>query len=287
VRPEVCQLPQAKVATWGGFVFINPDPNATQTLEEYMGPEMIAHYAKTKLQNRYKQADVVKVIRANWKVTQEAFLEGYHTIATHPQLLLSGGDLADLRFDVFGNWARLGHAGVTASSPQRGIIASEEQALEAWRGAADMMKDYLRDLIGDEVEQYSDMELNEMSFNNLFPNFSPWGGWGRIAYRFRPNGDNHEECLMQVMLLAPWPEGKPKPPPRPQRFLGPDDHWTEAQELGNLAKIFEQDVGNIPSVHRGLKAKQPAHVWYSAYQESVIRNFHETYEKALGLADGE
>ena len=92
---------------------------------------------------------------------------------------------------------------------------------------------------------------------------------------------------MQAMLLAPWPEGKPKPPPKKQRFLGPDDHWTEAPELGGLAKIFEQDCGNIPQVQKGLKTKQPPYTWYSGYQESIIRNFHRLYDERLGLGDGE
>ena len=286
VRDDVAQLPGAKVATWAGFVFINPDPNS-MSLEEYMGPEMLAHYAKQKLENRYKQADVIKVIRANWKATQEAFLEGWHSVATHPQLLIAGGDVGDVRFEIFGRWARMGHMGTGGSSPHRGIIKSEESAVESFHQTADFMREYLRTLIGDEVENLSDAELNEQSFSNLFPNFSPWGGFARIVYRFRPNGDNHEECLMHVTMLAPWPEGKPKPPPHPQRFIGPDGHWTEAPELGDLAKIFEQDSGNIPQVQRGMKTKQPPYVWLAGYQESVIRNFHTLYAKQLGLAEGE
>lgn len=284
--PAVACLPQAKVATWGGFVFINPDPEAG-SLEEHMGPEMLQHYAKIKLQNRYKQAHAVKVIRANWKVAMEAFLESYHTIATHPQLLLGGGDLADTRYDVFGNWGRLGHVNISVSSPQRGIIAPKERAIEAYRAMADFHRAYLRGLIGDEVEQYSDAELNEQTFNNLFPNFSPWGGWARIVYRFRPHGDNPNECLMDIMLLAPWPEGKPKPPARPTRRLGPDESWTNAPELGTLAKIADQDTANMLAVQKGLKAKSPDYIWYSSYQESIIRNFHTLYERKLGLKDGE
>jgi phenylpropionate dioxygenase-like ring-hydroxylating dioxygenase large terminal subunit len=280
VREDVAELPQAKVATWAGFVFINPDPDSI-SFEDYAGPEMLAHYQKIKLQNRYKQADVTKVIRANWKVTQEAFLEGWHSLATHPQLLLYGGDLADLRFDVFGNWSRLGHAGTMGASPHRGLIPSPEKRLEQYYAAADFNRTYLHGLIGDEVEQYSDAELNEQSFNNLFPNFSPWGGWARLVYRFRPNGDNHEECLMQVMLLAPWPEGKPKPPPRAARFLDADECWTAAPELGSIAKIFQQDCGNMAQVHIGLKTKQPPYIWFSEYQESVIRNFHRIYENKI------
>ena len=98
-------------------------------------------------------------------------------------------------------------------------IATIEQALEQYRAGADANRDYLRGLIGDEVEQYSDAELNDSGYNSLFPNFSPWSGWARIVYRFRPNGDNPDECLMQVMLLSPWPEGKEKPAPVPPAAL--------------------------------------------------------------------
>ena len=56
-------------------------------------------------------------------------------------------------------------------------------------------------------------------------------------------------------------------------------------ELGTLAKIFEQDCGNVPQVHLGLKTKQPPYVWYSGYQEAAIRNFHRNYERALGLGE--
>ena len=286
VREEVSHLPEAKVATWGGFIFINPDPDAI-SFEEYAGPAMMQHYAKMKLESRYKQAHVGRIIRANWKLMMEAFLEAYHSIATHPQLLLAGGDLTETRYDVFGNWSRLGHIGVSGSNPLRGMLISPEQSLEIFRGMADFNKTYLQSLIGDEVEKFSDAELVEQTFNNLFPNFSPWGGWARIVYRFRPNGDNPEECLMEAMLLAPWPEGTPKPAPVKLRMLERDEPWVTAEELGSLARIFDQDCGNVPDTQRGLKAKSDPHVIYSAYQESIIRAFHDKYEQLLELAEGE
>ena len=286
VKEEVSHLPECKVAAWGGFVFINPDPDAI-SFEEYAGPEMLEHYRKLKLENRYKQAHVGRVIKANWKLMMEAFLEAYHSIATHPQLLLSGGDLSDTRYDVFGNWSRLGHMGASGSSPQRGIIVSDEKSLEIYRMMADFNRGYLQSLIGDEVEQYSDAELVEQTFNNLFPNFSPWGGWARIVYRFRPNGSNPDECIMEAMLLAPWPKDQPKPPASPLRMLGEDEPWVTADELGTLARIFDQDCANVPPTHEGLKTKRPPTIIYSTYQESIIRGFHDKYEKLLGLKEGE
>lgn len=282
VREDTSRLPAAKVETWAGFVFINPDPEA-EPLQDYLGPVMMEHYRKFKFQNRFKQAHVRRVMRANWKVVQEAFMEAYHVIATHPQLMLSGGDSANNRYDVFGNWGRAGHLGISSISPQRDIWKSQEEQLAEHRFIADMNGNFLREVIGDEVDQYSDAELNDGSFNNLFPNLHPWGGWARIVFRFLPNGSNPAESLMDVMMLAPWPEGKPKPPAAKVRILSPDEAWTNAPELGSLAKIIDQDCMNLPFVQEGLKAKQPPYIWYSAYQEGKIRHFHSLYKQWMEM----
>jgi phenylpropionate dioxygenase-like ring-hydroxylating dioxygenase large terminal subunit len=284
VRDDVAQLPAAKVATWAGFVFINPDPDA-EPLEDFLGPVMMAHYEKFKFQNRYKQAHVQRVMAANWKVTQEAFMEGYHVIATHPHLMLNGPDSAELRYDVFGNWGRAGHVSAGNPSAQRGMIKSPEQSLAEFQAMADANREYLRGLIGEEVEQFSDAELNDGAFNDLFPNLHPWGGWARIVFRFRPYGDNPDACLMDVIFLAPWPEGKEKPPPAPVRRLAPDQSWCDAPELASLARIIEQDVLNVSKVQMGLKMKDPPYIWYSAYQEGKIRNFHENYDRWIGISE--
>jgi phenylpropionate dioxygenase-like ring-hydroxylating dioxygenase large terminal subunit len=283
VRETVRQLPRVQAATWAGFVFINPDP-AAASLEEFLGPTMMDHYRKYNLQNRYKQAHVQKIVPSNWKVVMEGFMEGHHLSATHPQFVAISGDLANQRFDVFGNWGRCDHLR-TFGSPQRGIYFTPEEILGFYRAAADAERERSRAMIGDEVDQYSDAELNDGGFHHLFPNINPWSGWTRITFRYRPHGDNPDESIMDVMLLAPWPAGKPKPPPAKLRKLGVNDSWTQAPELLSLSKILDQDIGNMPSVQAGLKIKQPPYIWYSAYQESIIRNFHRNYDKALGLTE--
>lgn len=283
VRDDVARLPETQVGTWAGFVFINPDLEAG-SLEEFIGPEALDFYRKSKLENRFKQAHVQKIVRANWKILYEAFMESYHVIATHPHQMWLTGDFANARYDVFGNWGRSGHF-QPEGSPQRGIpISADEDMLAEYRANADRQREVLRSQIGDEVDCLSDAELNDGgSFNNLFPNSMPWGGFSRITFLFRPNGDNPEESIMDIMLLAPWPEGHPKPPSAKLRKLGADEPWADAPELLSLSKITDQDVANVPLVHAGLKAKEPPYIWFSAYQEGKIRKWHELYEQALGI----
>jgi hypothetical protein len=152
---------------------------------------------------------------------------------------------------------------------------------------ADGQRTLIQALTGEDLSAWSDAELwgGVSPFNDFFPNFHPWGGWARIVFRFRPHGDNPEETLMDTYLLAPWPKDKPRPAPAKPRRLGFDDPWTMAPELLSLSKIIDQDVLNLPLLHRGVKAKSPPYVWLSAYQEMKIRNFHRIYEETLGLAD--
>lgn len=83
-------LREIKVGCWGGFVYINPDPDA-EPLAEYLAPmpAFIDPFEFEKL--RYRWYVSVK-LPCNWKVALEAFNEGYHVAATHPQLLEMCGD---------------------------------------------------------------------------------------------------------------------------------------------------------------------------------------------------
>ena len=78
-------LPEIQVATWAGFVFINPDADC-EPFEDFLG-DMASHFEGWDLANRYKQAHIAKVIDCNWKISQEAFCEAYHTNATHPNIV--------------------------------------------------------------------------------------------------------------------------------------------------------------------------------------------------------
>jgi len=278
LNPEQLSLPEARVGLWGGMVFINPDPGC-MPLEEFLGESMIKQFEKFELEKRWKQVHVARVIDANWKLTYEAFNEGWHVVATHPQVLLAGADSANNHYDVFGNFARGNGNPVQGTSAHRGIIQTPEEAATERRESAAAMRDYLRTVIGDNVDIYSDTEMLDQYFNALFPNLHPWGGWARIVFRFRPYGDNPERSIMEVIYLAPWPEGKPKPPAAQIHWV--ENSWCDAPELGSLARIIDQDMYNLPKVQRGLKTKPDGHVYLSNYGDSFIRNFHQIYDRML------
>lgn len=69
---------------FAGFVFINLDRNPS-SFDDYIAPvrEMLENLAIGEMRNYWWKA---LPIPSNWKVAQEAFFEGYHVPATHPQL---------------------------------------------------------------------------------------------------------------------------------------------------------------------------------------------------------
>ena len=76
-------LPEARVGVWGGFVFINFDPNC-EPLESYLEilPE---HFKAFALEDRYKAVHVAKIMPCNWKLAMEAFVEAFHVRSAHPR----------------------------------------------------------------------------------------------------------------------------------------------------------------------------------------------------------
>jgi hypothetical protein len=129
------------------------------------------------------------------------------------------------------------------------------------------------------VQELTDAELADSFYYTVFPNFHPWGAYNRIVYRFRPAGNDPDRCSMEVMYLSPF-RGR-RPPPARIHWLGEDESWTNAPELGFLARVFDQDTANLANVQRGLHAAQHSHVTFGAYQETKLRHFHALLERAV------
>ncbi len=357
VSAQTHSLPPVQVDLWGGFVFINPDENA-RPLKEFLG-DINRHFQPIPFERRYKSVHVAKKLRCNWKAAQEAFMEAYHVVATHPTLLPVMGD-ANSKYDVFGNMSRaispngllsphvnpamvadkvegataytkirhalsgniyerlnLGRVKVTARNGKIGIFDEAARHLEGeldhadiqmcnWVGGplvegmenepdattvgpvpdrrkaeADTQRAFWRDKLGTEVDQVSDAEFVDTIYYNVFPNISPWGCFNPIFYRFRPNGDNPEECIHEIMLMMPVPKGEERPAPAKIHWLDFDDDYVDAPELGMLAKVFNQDVVNLPHVQKGMKSIKSQQIVFANYGETKIRHFHKLLEEWL------
>lgn len=303
---EDLTLPEAQVDTWGGFVFINMDLEAPP-LAHYLGV-LPAHFSVWRLEDRYKAAHVAKRIPCNWKVAQEAFMESFHVIATHPQILGVIAD-ANAQYDVYGDHVNRNLSAFAAPSPHLGRTPPSEEeiargmlemyghpeALDALRRAAPEAD--ARTLVGEinrralgrsdgrDYSQVSDAELLDALVYNVFPNFSPWGGVApNIVYRWRPDGREVNACVMEVMFLRPVPSGRPRPAPAALHWLGDDEPWASAPELPILGAVIDQDMDNMPAVQAGLVASANGRVQLASYQESRIRHFHRTLDRYLATA---
>jgi len=289
VATDDFHLPEVKVGTWGGFVFINPDPDAAP-LEEFVA-DLAEQFATWDLACYYTEARIAKIIHANWKIAQEAFCEAYHVNATHPQIMPYLGD-TNSQVDIWDNCARVITPGGTPS-PNLDWQPTDDQMLRAMMDvrvdqdlpvglppghtprsfAAEMARARWRPVVGDRVDQMSDAEMMDSLDYTLFPNFHPWGAFNRIVYRFRPNGSDHRSSIMEVLFLSPF-EGE-RPPPAPVHWLGPDETFTDAPELGMLGKVFNQDLFNMANVQLGLETTFKPGITLGDYQESKVRWLHQ------------
>ncbi len=308
LKPEEMALPEAEVARWGGYIFLREESGGP-SLEEFLAP-LPEHFKRWRHEECTTVIWVGKEVPANWKVTAEAFMEAWHTIITHPQLLpFTGdsnsaywhwGDNVNVNLVPFGvlsphvdpagkseQWivdefikfnGRSADNYDPAADPYAVDVPAGTTAREAL-GAA-MRKAYT-DQTGYSHEDATDSELLDALVYNVFPNFAPWGGYmPNVVYRWRP-GKTPDTCLMEVRILSRGKKGQSIPRGVPMHYLRLDQKWTEAEELGGLGAVLEQDMDNLPFVQEGLHCSKTGKVQLADYQELRIRQFHNTLNKYL------
>jgi phenylpropionate dioxygenase-like ring-hydroxylating dioxygenase large terminal subunit len=289
------------VALWSGWVFVNlaADP---VPFEAYAA-RLVAHFAEWPLDQRYVQFHASKVVPTNWKVCMEAFIESYHVIDTHPQILEFTAD-ANTEYSVWPGDPHVNrminafavqsphldpmteqevadaHLGYFARLPA-GTVDVPEGAT-ARQAAADVMRSVLSRTTGVDLSGITDCEALDAIEYYLFPNFAPWAGpLQSLVYRWRPNGDDPESCIMDVYRLVPFPAGTERPAPARHTHLGVDQPWSDAPGMGGLADIFAQDMANLPRVQRGLHTSGKPGVTLGNYQEIRIRHIHLALDRYI------
>ncbi len=294
---EDLRLPEVKVGSWQGFIFIN-FANECEPLETYL-ENIPSHFLHFPLENRFTTAYVAKIMPANWKVVQAAFLEAYHSLATHPQILPFTGDI-NSQYDIYGRHNRM-ITPFAVASPHLRNQKNEQAIAEAmikFGGAdpetvklpegmtartfiAEASRKMMYEQLNVNCSEVSDCEMLDAISYFIFPNFMSWPGIrAPIQFRFRPNGNDPDSSIMDVRLLQPCPIGE-KPTAAPIRWLQSEENWSDASELGALGPVFDQDSSNLARIQKGLKTLVKPSIILAQYQESRINHFHQVLQAQL------
>ena len=291
-------LPEARVGTWGGFVFINFDHEG-EDLDSYL--EILPdHFKHFDLENRYKAIHVGKVMPCNWKLCAEAFIEAYHVPYAHPQSLPYYGD-SNTQYDT---WPGVRHINRMISaqavpSPSLGEGFDPEKTIslmerdtpfyksslprEKDQSPRDRFASIARDKIskssGRDVSGVSDAVALDLIQYSVFPNFVQFGGVGLAAgYRFRPHGDDPERSIMEMFFLFPKAEDGSHPTPAETVWLSEEEPWSTVEAMGSAAMVVDQDTDNLMRIQKGLRTSRKPGATLANYQESRIRHFHQTLD---------
>jgi phenylpropionate dioxygenase-like ring-hydroxylating dioxygenase large terminal subunit len=307
VTDEAYRLPEAKIGRWGGFLFINPDPNAGP-LEDALGV-LPKHFSAREAEGRYTVAGFRKRMRGNWKQAQEAFLEAYHVIVTHPQILGYNGDTTT-RYDVWDDGKSQVSRSITPAAVPSGHLGDDasirraaEQSLETFALAmpgvplppiqspengraevAEWRRGTMGPALGVDFSKCSDSYMLDATQYFMFPNFWPWWGEGLpLTYQFTPYKSDPNACVMEVRLTLPAPENAPRPRAAGLVDIDFDTPISSVPEMGIMASIFDQDFSNIPLVQLGVQAtvNGDAPITLGRYQETRIRAFHDMLERKI------
>jgi phenylpropionate dioxygenase-like ring-hydroxylating dioxygenase large terminal subunit len=290
-------LPEARVGTWQGFVFINIDTDA-MPLEDYLAP-LPEHAAHAELQDRYVALHVQKELPCNWKVASEAFVESYHTPVTHSQLQKGTGDI-NTQYDTFSDHVNRLFSLAGVASPTVGPGVSQQEILDTMvlgesldgglkvppgGSARKVMAEFFKGVLkagGKDVDRRSVSEIIDTVGYFVFPNghffLAPSFP---ICYRFRPLGMDPTRALFDLLLLAPLPNGV-RPPPCEAVRIGINDSYTTVPGIDHaLGVIFDQDTGNMGWMQEGMGASRRKGATLANFQESRIRHIHRTLSKYL------
>jgi phenylpropionate dioxygenase-like ring-hydroxylating dioxygenase large terminal subunit len=288
-RDDIDLVP-VQCETWGGCAWINLDvdaPPLRQCIEPFA--TVMDAWKLASMQAEWWYAFRLPV---NWKLAEEAFMEQYHVLETHPQLRIPGRYPAkDGTFDPKGfvaselHYLRVmseGMAGMVHATDVRvaegmsdlELPADPALARDTWdRTLNDAVVDWHRTR-GADIPDLNELEAAGMNepMGYCFPHFFVLPMYSSASsYRFRPLGP--EETLMEIWSLTRRPEGDgrdPLPPPEPWECDDP-----------RVPPIPTQDFSNLPRQQKGLHSRSFEFMRLSAQLEGHLSNYHRLIDGYL------
>ena len=301
LQKDKARLRQARVESWNGFIFVNfsaQGPGLIDYLEVL--PE---HFRKWDLSGWYVHTHVQKRLPGNWKLAQEAFMEAYHTPVVHPEMTHVVSDV-NMQHDVFSDHVSRDLCAMASPSPtstleqsqqdlldkmlvgDRSAVAAKAQVPEG-KTARWVMAKQLREQMSKEFGlDYSNRSVPEMIDSlkyNVFPNLFVYPSVGLpLIQQFRPDGDDHDRCLFDQMVLRPKPTDGSSYEVAEVVRIEEHESYSVAKDMDPfLAHVLDQDTNIMRWQREGMYASEKGAETLSIYQESRIRHVHQTLDKYL------
>jgi hypothetical protein len=229
----------------------------------------------------------------NWKLAEEAFMEQYHVLETHPQLRIPGRyapprgrafDPAVFRESEL-HYLRVMSEGMAGMVHANDVTIAEglhdlelptdpAQARSTWEHAMNAaVVRWHRDQ-GHDLPDLNDIEARGLTEPMVycFPHFFVLPMYSSASsYRFRPLGP--EETLMEIWSLTRFPaDSEAAPPPVPTPWAHDDPR---------VPPIPTQDFSNLPRQQKGLHSRSFEYMRLSEQIEGHLANFHRTIDGYL------
>jgi phenylpropionate dioxygenase-like ring-hydroxylating dioxygenase large terminal subunit len=306
---ERTSLGKVHVDTWGGWLWINLDPNAGP-LAAYLDPAA-SLLDPFQLQNMRPRWRKWVIFDCNWKVAMEAFNETYHVSTTHPEFM---------EFGQFRGWGRNQglHSNIGYDAPKG---REEDQAKLRLGAGEDPRKSTweMQDFTWKFANTNTTMTLveaakrlvDELPENTPAPEVSKhWLASARAAdeargvfwpvvapehtaktgtswqifpntqighavnnmlvYHYRPYKADPNKCIFEASVYELYPEGE-----------APETEW-EYTELEDWPPVLQQDFNNMAAVQEGMKSAGFRGTQPNPYMERTVPSLHYNLARFMG-----
>ncbi|CAN7556779.1 aromatic ring-hydroxylating dioxygenase subunit alpha [Phenylobacterium sp. LjRoot219] len=307
-------LTSVKVDTWGGWIWINMDPDCVP-LRDYLEPAagLLDPFAFEKMRYRFRQW---VVFDCNWKVALEAFMEPYHVAATHPQLL---------KYGDFYAWSKAQglHGNDGYASKQADDSAASTTVHRTGKGAdarlmmAEMQKEFWETVgasttqimvdaaarLPDELPEGTPAaEVHHHWLESVKADYAAIGvAWPEIseaqmadaglAWHIFPNmGILQGPTFALCYRTRPYGGDPGKciyEAYAIERFAegqAPATEWVHAEATeDNWRKVIAQDFSNMVAVQQGLESRGFRGALPNPFQERKVTNLHRNLARYMGV----
>ncbi len=311
---ERTRLKPVNVDTWGGWIWINMDPDCVP-LREYLEPiaTLLDPFEFDKMRYRFRQWGVFD---CNWKVALEAFLEPYHVAATHPQLNkygdfyawskalgLHGTDGFDSRSDKAGSAADTTVHRAAKGDDARITIAQMQEEFWDTIGASttETLVNAARRLVDELPEGTPPEEVHHHWLESAKRDDAARGvTWPQISDEQMAKA-GLAQSIFPNMNILPGPTFALYYRVRPygtdpdkciyeaiamDRFPEgeePETEWQYAeQDPDQWPYVIAQDISNMVEVQKGLKNRGFSGCLPNPHQEKKVSNLHRNLARYMG-----